>query len=180
ILLKNFWKIRAEDFIRGVEITRKRIDALERLKQEQQIPANIYEELRKIYMRDMGELDNKIAELSSELNRVREELKNRLSTLVKVRSVNQVHFSTGEIDEISYKAAENIIESSLDITLLEIKEVESILARLKNIKQKIAPESIAQQRVSSFIELLKSMNTVRQQNNDSPLVVHLQSTIQSQ
>ncbi|MEM2940510.1 MAG: CdvA-like protein [Thermoproteota archaeon] len=180
VLVKNFWKIKAENLIRGVEITRRRIDALENLRQEHQIPINVYDELKATYIRDMSELNNKMVELVSELNKIQGELKNRLDTLTKVRSINRVQLSTGEVDEISYKAAETMIEASLDITLLEIKETESILARLKSLKQRISPEAVTPQRVSNFVELLRSLNTSKQQNADSPLVVRLQSVMQSQ
>jgi hypothetical protein len=180
VLLKNFWKIKAENLIRGIEITKRRLEALEKLRQEHQIPANIYDELRGAYARDMNELNNKVVELLSELSKVQEELKNRLDTLTKVRSINRVQLSTGEVDEVSCKAAESIIESSLDITLLEIKETESLLARLKSLRQRIPHEVGAPQRVSTFIDLLKSINSSRQQNTDSPLVVRLQSIMQNQ
>jgi len=167
--------------IRGVEITRRRLEALENLRQEHQIPTNIYDELRRTYLKDMNELSNKIVELSSELSKIQEELKNRLDTLTRVRSINRVQLSTGEVDEISYKAAETMIETSLDITLLEIKETESIMARLKNLRQKMSPEVVTQQRVSNFIELLRTINSSnRQRDTDSPLVVRLQSVMQNQ
>lgn len=180
VLLKNFWKIKAENLIRGVEITRRRIEALENLRQEHQIPTNIYDELRGTYIKDMSELNSKMVELVSELNRIQEELKNRLDTLTKVRAINRVQLSTSEVDEISYKAAETMIEASLDITLLEIKETESILARLKSLKQRISPEIVTQHKVSDFVELLRSLNTSKQQNADNPLVVRIQSVMQSQ
>jgi len=181
VLLKNFWKIKAENLIRGVEITKRRLEALENLRQEHQIPTNIYDELKGTYLKDMNELSNKIVELSSELSKIQEELKNRLDMLTRVRSINRVQLSTGEVDEISYKAAETMIETSLDITLLEIKETESIMARLKNLRQKMSLEVVTQQRVSNFIELLRTINSSnRQRDTDSPLVVRLQSAIQNQ
>jgi hypothetical protein len=181
VLLKNFWKMKAESLIRGVEITRRRLEALENLRQEHQIPSNIYDELRGTYLKDMNELSNKIVELSSELGKMQEELKQRLDTLTRVRSINKVQLSTGEVDEISYKAAETMLETNLDITLLEIKETESILARLKNMRQKMSPEVVTQQRVSNFIELLRAINSSnRQRDTDSPLVVRLQSVMQNQ
>ncbi|MEM3713021.1 MAG: CdvA-like protein [Thermoproteota archaeon] len=179
VVLKNFWKIRAESLIRAIEITKRRLEALEKLRQEHQIPTNIYDELKNTYSKDMNELNSKITELVSELTKVQEELKNRLDMLTRIRSINRVQLSTGEVDEISYKAAETMIESNLDITLLEIKETESILARLKNLKQKTSHESAISQR-SNFIELLRAINSNRQQNTDSPLVVRLQSVMQSQ
>jgi len=179
VVLKNFWKIKAESLIRGIEITKRRLEALEKLRQEHQIPTNIYDELKSTYMRDMNELNNRVVELVSELSKVQEELKNRLDMLTRVRSINRVQFSTGEVDEVSYKVAETMIESSLDITLLEIKETESILARLKSLRQRVSQETVAPQR-SNFIELLKAINSNKQQNADSPLVVRLQSVMQSQ
>jgi len=74
-----------------------------------------------------------------------------------------------------------MLETNLDITLLEIKETESILARLKNMRQKMSPEVVTQQRVSNFIELLRAINSSnRQRDTDSPLVVRLQSVMQNQ
>ncbi|MCX8182854.1 MAG: CdvA-like protein [Crenarchaeota archaeon] len=181
VLLKNFWKIKAESLIRGVEITRRRLEALENLRQEHQIPTNIYDELKGTYLKDMNELSNKVVELSSELSKIQEELKNRLDTLMRVRSINKVQLSTGEVDEVSYKAAETMLETNLDITLLEIKETESIMARLKNLRQKMSQEVVTQQRVSNFIELLRAINSGnRQRDTDSPLVVRLQSVMQNQ
>jgi len=176
VVLKNFWKIKAESLIRGMEVTKRRLEALEKLRQEHQIPTNVYDELKNTYVKDMNDLNNKIVELVSELSKVQEELKNRLDMLTRIRSINMVQLSTGEIDEISYKAAENMIESSLDITLLEIKETESILARLKNLKQKTSYETTHR---SNFLELLKAINNNKQQNSDSPLVVRLQSVMQN-
>ncbi|MEM1547463.1 MAG: CdvA-like protein [Thermoproteota archaeon] len=179
VVLKNFWKIKAESLIRGIEITKRRIEALEKLRQDHQIPTNIYDELKNVYTKDMVELNNRVVELVSELSKVQEELKSRLDMLTRIRSINRVQLSTGEVDEIGYKAAETMIESNLDITLLEIKETESILARLKNLKQRVSHEATIPQR-SNFIELLRAINSSRQQSVDSPLVVRLQSVMQSQ
>lgn len=178
VLLKNYWKIKAENLIRAIEITRRRIEALENLRQEHQIPTNIYDELKGNYMNDMNELNNKMDELVSELNKIQDELRSRLDTLTKVRAINRVQLSTGEVDEISYKAAETMTESNLDITLLEIKETESLLAKLKSLKQKTSTENLPQ-RVNNFLELLKAINSNKQQNVDSPLVVRLQNAMQN-
>lgn len=180
VLLKNSWKIKAENLIRCVEITKRRLEALENLKQEHQIPTSIYDELKGTYLKDMNELNDKVVELSSELIKIQEELKDRLNTLMKVRSINRVQLSIGEVDEISHKVAEAMIESSLDITLIEIKEIESILARLKNLRQKMPQVTLSQHRTSNFLELLRSMNNSNKQDSSSPLVVRLQKVAQNQ
>jgi len=128
------WKLESEDIISELTLLRKRVGALESLKDSREIDGEIYAEL--LESQKSGYMD-KVKLATALVNSMRSrlaELTGQITSLTKYLVNAKLDHKSGELDEDSLKLAQGSIEPSLrpliaernDLTI-SIKVVERVL-----------------------------------------------------
>jgi CdvA-like coiled-coil domain len=134
ITISPEWKLESEDIISELTLLRKRVGALESLKDSREIDGEIYSEL--LESQKAGYLDKvKLASaLVSSMRSRLAEITGQITSLTKYLINAKLDHKSGELDEASLKLAQGSIEPSLRPLIAErndlntsIKIVEQVL-----------------------------------------------------
>lgn len=133
ITLTPDWKLESEDIISELELLRKRIGALESLKEAKEIDDEIYSEL--VDSQKAGYLDKvKAAEVlvGSMKSRLRE-VANNIASLTRYLVNAKLDHKSGELDDESLKLAQSSIEPTLRPLIAEKTDLASSLKSLEQV-----------------------------------------------
>ena len=133
ITLTPEWKLEAEEIISELTILRKRIDALESLKDAKEIDNEIYSEL--VESQKQGYLEKvKIAEaLANSMKRRLSEIKDNMSSLTRYLVNAKLDNKSGELDDESLRIAQGSIEPTLRPLMAEKVDLSGSLKTLEQI-----------------------------------------------
>jgi hypothetical protein len=133
ITLTPEWKLESEDIISELSLLRKRISALESLKETKEIDNEIYTEL--VESQKAGYLDKvKVAEgLATSMKRRLSEVADNISSLTRYLVNAKLDHKSGELDDESLKLAQGSIEPSLRPLIAEKVDLSNSLKTLEQI-----------------------------------------------
>lgn len=136
ITLTPEWKLESEDIISELSILRKRIGALESLKETKEIDSEIYSEL--VESQKAGYLDKvKNAEaLTISMKRRLSEVTGNISSLTKYLVNAKLDHKSGDLDDESLKLAQSSIEPTLRPLIAEKTDLSG---SLKTLEQALPP-----------------------------------------
>jgi uncharacterized protein (DUF342 family) len=133
ITLTPEWKLESEDIISELSLLRKRINALESLKETKEIDNEIYSEL--VDSQKAGYFDKvKTAEaLAASMKRHLSEVTNNISSLTRYLVNAKLDHKSGELDDESLKIAQGSIEPTLRPLIAEKTDLSGSLKALEQI-----------------------------------------------
>ncbi|HYY91714.1 MAG TPA: CdvA-like protein [Candidatus Dormibacteraeota bacterium] len=133
ITLSPDWKLELEDFISELTLLRKRITALESLKETKEIDSEIYGEL--VESQRVGYLDKvKAAEaLAASMKRRLSEVTGHISSLTRYLVNAKLDHKSGELDDESLKLAQGSIEPTLRPLIAEKTDLAGSLKALEEV-----------------------------------------------
>ncbi len=135
------WKQEAEGFRKEFEIVTRRLRALDELFSVGDIQRDVYEDLRKQHEDAINELKEKRKQLLDTLTQRNGLLSAQLKQLQTHLAGNKMLHTSGEFDDVSYKAASEAIDTGLVRAVAEKKEVESISSYLSKLENPIPAAS---------------------------------------
>ncbi len=133
ITLTPDWKLESADVISELTILRKRISALESLKESKEIDGEIYSEL--VDSQKAGYLDKvKAAEtIAATMKRRLSEVTSQISSLTRYLVNAKLDHKSGELDDESLKLAEGSIEPTLKPLIAEKADIATSLKTLEQV-----------------------------------------------
>ena len=133
ITLTPDWKLESEDIISELSLLRKRIGALEALKETKEIDPEIFSEL--VDSQKAGYVEKvKIAEsLTTSMKRRFSEISENISSLTKYLVNAKLDNKSGELDDESLKLAQSSIEPTLRPLIAERTDLAGSLRALEQI-----------------------------------------------
>ncbi|HEX4921062.1 MAG TPA: CdvA-like protein [Candidatus Bathyarchaeia archaeon] len=133
ITLTPDWKLESEDVISELSLLRKRISALESLKETKEIDGEIYAEL--VDSQKSGYVEKvKAAEaLAASMKRRFAEITGNISSLTKYLVNAKLDHKSGELDDESLKLAQGSIEPTLRPLMAERTDLAGSLKSLEQI-----------------------------------------------
>ncbi|MHC1590244.1 MAG: CdvA-like protein [Candidatus Hecatellaceae archaeon] len=126
VLVPN-WKTEAEKFRKEHDLTLKRFQALDELLKNHEIPEYVYNELCSQYKNSLTKLEEEHKALIDGLNGRIRELENHIHHLERFLGHLKVQHKAGEISDETYKLASEYLNSVIDKTIQEKKDVENTL-----------------------------------------------------
>jgi len=133
ITLTPDWKLESEDTISELTLLRKRIGALESLKESKEIEDEIYVEL--VDSQKAGYLEKvKAAEaLAASMKRRLSEVTSNISSLTRYLVNAKLDHKSGELDDETLKLAQGSIEPTLRPLIAEKTDLTSSLKTLEQV-----------------------------------------------
>ena len=133
ITLTPEWKLESEDIISELSLLRKRISALESLKETKEIDSEIYVEL--VDSQKAGYLEKvKTAEaLAASMKRRLSEVTDNISSLTRYLVNAKLDHKSGDLDDESLKIAQGSIEPTLHPLIAEKADLSVSLKTLEQI-----------------------------------------------
>lgn len=133
ITLTPEWKLESEEIISELTILRRRIGALESLKEAKEIDNEIYSEL--VESQKQGYLEKvKVAEtLANSIKRRLSEVKDNMSSLTRYLVNAKLDNKSGELDDESLRIAQGSIEPTLRPLMAEKVDLAGSLKTLEQI-----------------------------------------------
>ena len=133
ITLTPDWKLESEDVISELTVLRKRIGALESLKESKEIDNEIYSEL--VDSQKSGYLEKvKGAEaLAASMKRRLSEITGNIASLTRSLVNAKLDHKSGELDDESLKLAQGSIEPTLRPLIAEKSDLASSLKTLEQV-----------------------------------------------
>jgi len=132
ITISPEWKLESEDIISELTLLRKRVGALESLKDSREIDGEIYSEL--LESQKSGYMD-KVKSATALVNSMRSrlaEMSGQITSLTKYLVNAKLDHKSGELDEASLKLAQSSIEPSLRPLIAERND---LIALIKIVEQ---------------------------------------------
>jgi hypothetical protein len=133
ITLTPDWKLESEEFISELSLLRKRISALESLKETKEIDGEIYAELVDSQKAGYVEKVRAAEELAASMKRRFGELSGNIASLTKYLVNAKLDHKSGELDDESLKLAQGSIEPTLRPLMAERTDLAGSLKSLEQI-----------------------------------------------
>ena len=134
VVLVPEWKAQALDVKRKLEITKKRIKALDDLYAKGEIAKHAYDEFKKKLEADLGKLKIESREVRKMLQSRLRELERQVEELEKAHASLKMVFFAGEISEPTFKRATDIIKRSIEKCDAEKKDIKASISELEKIE----------------------------------------------
>jgi len=131
ITLTPDWKLEAVDVISELSLLRKRISALESLKDTKEIEGEIYTEL--LDSQKAGYYDKVKTALSASMKHRLSEVAGQISSLTRYLVNAKLDHKSGELDEESLKMAQGSIEPTLYPLIAERNDLAGSLKTLEEV-----------------------------------------------
>lgn len=133
ITLTPDWKLESEDVISELSLLRKRISALESLKETKEIDGEIYAELVDSQKAGYVEKVRAAEALAASMKRRFAEITGNISSLTKYLVNAKLDHKSGELDDESLKLAQGSIEPTLRPLIAERTDLAGSLKSLEQI-----------------------------------------------
>jgi len=140
LILRPDWKVNAEELRRDMEISKRRMSALENLYAANKISAKTYQELSEEYGKVLKCQEEERTRLMSMLESRNGELSRQIALLERLLADTEVQHITGEISDGEFKIAASSLKSGLDRALQEKRDVEMDLESLQLLDMMVEPE----------------------------------------
>jgi len=137
VVLVPDWKVSSELIQKELDRVARRIQALGELLKDQQIPANIYEELRRKQGATLAELRRRKEELVEGLRKRMGQIDRQVDELIRFLVNVKMEYKAGIIDDKALTIACDAIEPNLNPLVEEKKDI----ARVMESIEKPAPET---------------------------------------
>ncbi|MGQ9513580.1 MAG: CdvA-like protein [Thermoproteota archaeon] len=138
LILRPEWKINSEELRRDMEISKRRISALENLYAANKVSAKTYQELSEEYSKVLKCQEDERERLINMLEERNEVLSKQIALLERLLADTEVQHITGEISEGEFKIAASSLKSGLDRALHEKRDVEMDLESLQLLDMTIS------------------------------------------
>jgi len=143
------WEVDFEDIVKQLNISSKRLSALNELVKQGKVSQVTYDFLRKDFEQAVksaeARKDDMITRLTSKLG----ELKDQAQLLEKCLTSTEVRFVAGELSEERYKNVANALKLGLEETLSELESVQEAMmilsksgTRTEGIETRIEEDSV--------------------------------------
>lgn len=143
VFIKYDWDSDFETLIRDFKSISKKISALDKLYQNNEIPNDVYTDIRRGYESTLAEVLGKQKNLVNALNDRLKALNNEVYSLRAFVAQTKVEYLTGNIDEQTYKVSDSALQAKLNKVLPEKGKLATIangiLAAFKEPKSAFEP-----------------------------------------
>jgi len=137
VVLIPDWKVSSELIQKELDRVVRRIQALGELLRDQQIPANIYEELRRKHAATLTELRRRKDELAEGLKKRTGQIDRQVDELIRFLVNVKMEYKAGIIDDNALGIACDAIEPNLKPLIEEKKDIARAMEKI----EKPAPEN---------------------------------------
>jgi len=158
VILIPEWKVSSELVQKELDRVSRRIQALGDLLKDQQIPPNIYEELRKKQGATLAELKRRKEELVEGLRRRSGQIDRQVDELIRFLIGVKMEYKAGIVDDLALTVACDAIEPNLRPLIEEKKDLSGAMERIEK-----PPEVIVEKAAPKM-----------QQNPDQPIALQLE------
>ncbi len=165
------WKAKALDLAKQLEITKKRIKALEELYARGEITRDTYDEFRKKLEKALDKLREQCKEVKQELRNRIYELEDQILEIDRAITAVKMTFFTGEISEKSFKRSIDILRKGKERALEEKSDVKKVLEKLEQLES--MPIEIGKKIPEEIKEESKETVPAGVAPADQPIVVHV-------
>lgn len=139
VVLIPDWKVTSELIQKELDRVARRIQALGELLRDHQIPANIYEELRRKQAATLSELKRRKEELVEGLRKRTGQIDRQVDELIRFLVNVKMEYKAGIIDDKALSIACDAIEPNLNPLIEERKDIVAVMERI----EKPTPEDTA-------------------------------------
>lgn len=131
VVLIPEWKVSSEVIHKELDRVARRIQALGELLKDQQIPANIYEELRRKQGATLTELKRRKEELLESLRKRIVQIDRQVDELIRFLVNVKMEYKAGIIDDKALTIACDAIEPNLKPLIEEKKDIAKVMERIE-------------------------------------------------
>mgnify|MGYP001085784321 CR=1 FL=1 len=131
VVLIPDWKVSSEMIQKELDRVARRIQALGELLNDQQIPANIYEELRRKQGATLAELKRRREELGEGLRKRMGQIDRQVDELIRFLVNVKMEYKAGIIDDKALNIACEAIEPNLNPLIEEKKDIARAMERIE-------------------------------------------------
>jgi len=121
------WEVDFEDIVKQLNISSKRLSALNELVKQGKVSQVTYEFLRKDFEQAVKSAEARKNDMVSRLTSKLGELKDQAQLLEKCLTSTEVRFVAGELSEERYKNVANALKLGLEETLSELESVQEAM-----------------------------------------------------
>jgi ElaB/YqjD/DUF883 family membrane-anchored ribosome-binding protein len=135
LVLLPQWKVETEAVRRELNFTERRVNALNELMNDKELPREVYEEFRRSQEAALVEIRRKgeslLHQLKERVQKTADEVAELTSFLVGLK----LEFRAGEMDKESLDSAYKAVEPSLNAAVAEKQDIENALTELSRLCQ---------------------------------------------
>jgi len=131
VVLIPEWKVSSELIQKELDRVARRIQALGDLLKDQQIPGNIYEELRRKQAATLAELKRRREDLAEGLRRRSGQIDRQVDELIRFLVGVKMEYKAGIVDDKALAVACDAIEPNLRPLIEEKKDLSRVMERIE-------------------------------------------------
>jgi hypothetical protein len=131
------WEVDFEDVVKQLNVSSKRLNALNELVKQGKVSSTTYEFLRKDFEQAVKSAEARKTEILSRLTAKLSELKDQTQLLEKCLTSTEVRFVAGELTEERYKNVSNALKLGLEESLSELESVQEAITILSKTGARI-------------------------------------------
>ena len=143
------WEVDFEDIVKQLNISSKRLSALNELVKQGKVSQVTYDFLRKDFEQAVKSAEARKNDMITRLTSKLGELKDQAQLLEKCLTSTEVRFVAGELSEERYKNVANALKLGLEETLSELESVQEAMmilsksgTRTEGIETRIEEDSV--------------------------------------
>ncbi len=149
VILIPEWKVSSELIQKELDRVSRRIQALGDLLKDQQIPPNIYEELRKKQTATLAELKRRKEELVEGLKARSGQIDRQVDELIRFLIGVKMEYKAGIVDDLALTVACDAIEPSLRPLIEEKKDLSGTMERIEKPPEAIVEKTVPKMQMKS-------------------------------
>lgn len=161
------WKIRSENFIKRFNVASRKIWALDKLYEREEISQSYYETNREQLEKSINDIMEYGKKLLKQLICKRDKLTTQINDLEKYLLSIKMQHVTGELGENGYKSVSEALRVGLEKATLEKIDVENVIDIIKNAPQIPAMRQL-KAKISEPLNSTSSL-TLHLEEDDEPL-----------
>jgi len=120
------WEKEAKGILRQLNTLRKRINALDELYKSGEIREEFYESLKSNYESSFSKIKESRENILEKAEKRKEDLINKINELQIIFANNKMQFHSGEMDEVTFKPCQEIIQKHIESALKEKNKIDDI------------------------------------------------------
>jgi len=127
------WKVETEALCRELKFVEKRVNALDELLRDNELPKEVYEELQRKQEAALIEIRQKGESLLHELNDRIQKIADEVVELTSFLAGLKLEYRAGELDKQSFDTAHQAVEPSLKAAVAEKRDIQNALTELSRL-----------------------------------------------
>ncbi|MCW4032624.1 MAG: CdvA-like protein [Candidatus Bathyarchaeota archaeon] len=120
------WEKEAKGILRQLNTLRKRINALDELYKSGEIREEFYKSLKSNYESSFSKIKESRENILEKAEKRKEDLINKINELQIIFANNKMQFHSGEMDEVTFKPCQEIIQKHIESALKEKNKIDDI------------------------------------------------------